>query len=137
MIRNITISFSNVAVSRTFRRPCSQIWEILTDTTTWPQWGPSVKAVECRERFISKGTKGKVKTAAGIWLPFMITRYEERRFWSWKVASIPATGHRVESQGDGLCLLTFEVPLLAAPYAYICKIALDRIAIMLEEGLHA
>jgi hypothetical protein len=126
------MSFQNIAVRRAFRSTCSRIWELLTDTTTWPQWGPSVRAVECRERFIRQGTSGRIKTPLGIWLPFSIAGYEEGRFWSWSVAGIPATGHRVEPQEDGFCQLTFEVPVLAAPYAYVCKIALDRIAEMLE-----
>jgi hypothetical protein len=132
MIQGIIMSFLDTGVTRSFKRPCSQIWELLTDTTTWPQWGPSVKEIECGSRFIRQGTEGRVKTAVGIWLPFIITGYEEGRFWSWKVAGIPATGHRVEPKKEGLCQLTFEVPLLAAPYAYICKIALDRIAGILE-----
>ena len=127
------ISFSRAEVNRSFHSSCKTIWELLTDTDTWPRWGPSVRAVECENRFIRKGTHGKVKTAAGIWLPFVITGYEEGYFWSWDVAGIPATGHRVEPLEEGRCLLTFEVPLLTAPYAYICKIALDRIAGILGE----
>lgn len=134
IVQGVAISLPNAAVSRSFRKPCSYLWELLTDTTTWPQWGPSVKEVECRNRFIRKGTEGRVKTVGGIWLPFLITGYEEGRFWSWKVAGIPATGHRVEPRKDGLCRLTFEVPLIAVPYAYICKIALDRIAGILEKN---
>jgi len=126
------ISFPNAEVGRLYRISCNRIWGLLTDTTTWPQWGPSVKAVECGTRFIRQGTEGRVKTAGGIWLPFIVNEYEEGRFWSWKVASIPATGHRIEPRGNGFCQLTFEVPLLAAPYAYICKVALDRIAGILE-----
>lgn len=128
----LDISFPNAKISRTFRSPCGEIWELLTDTTTWPQWGPSVKSVDSRDRFINKETRGRVKTAGGMWLPFSITAFEEGRFWSWNVAGIPATGHRLEPQRDGLCKLTFEVPLIAAPYTYICKIALDRIAGILE-----
>jgi hypothetical protein len=105
----------------------------MTDTKTWPQWGPSVGAVQCAHRYIRPGTEGKVKTVGGFWLPFVITGYEEGRFWSWKVAGIPATGHRVELQEDGLCQLTFEVPILAAPYTFICKVALNRIAGILGE----
>jgi len=100
---------------------------------TWSEWGPSIAEVYCKGRFITKGSKGKVKTAVGIWLPFIITGYEEGRFWSWNVAGIPATGHRVEPQEDGSCQLTFTVPLLAAPYVYICKIALNRIAGILDK----
>ena len=132
-MKEVAISFPNAAVSRLFRSPCSQIWQMLTDTAIWPQWGPSLEAVECSDRFIRQGTEGKVKTAVGICVPFIITAYEEGRFWAWKVAGVPATGHRVESQEEGLCKLTFEVPLLAAPYGYICKIALDRIAGILDK----
>ena len=87
-----------------------------------------MKRVECDNRFIRQGTEGRLKSAAGIWMPFRITEYDEGHYWLWKVGGIPATGHRVEHQGSGLCKLTFEVPLLAAPYVYICRIALDRIA---------
>lgn len=128
------ISFSRAEVNRSFHSSCKTIWELLTDTHTWPRWGPSVREVECEHRFVRKGTQGKVKTAAGIWLPFVITGYEKGCFWSWDVAGIPATGHRVEPLEYGHCLLTFEVPLLATPYAYICKIALDRIAEILDES---
>jgi len=85
-------------------------WGIVDRHNTWPQWGPSVQVVECRNRFIRQRSEGRVKTVSGI----------------------PATGHRVEPQDDGLCKLTFEVPLLAAPYVYICKITLDRISGILE-----
>jgi hypothetical protein len=128
------ISFSGAEVNRSFHSSCNTIWELLTDTDTWPQWGPSVSAVECENRFIRKGTIGKVKTAVGIWLPFIVTGYEDGYFWSWDVAGIPATGHRVEPLEDEHCLLTFEIPLLTAPYAYICKIALDRIAGIIDES---
>lgn len=133
MLQGITIGFSQAAASRSFKRPCSDIWELITDTWSWPQWGPSVKAVKCNVRFIRQGTGGKVRTAAGIWLPFTINRYEEGHFWSWTVAGIPATGHRVKPQEDGLCQLTFEVPIIAAPYAYICRIALERIGNALDK----
>jgi hypothetical protein len=126
------MSFLNAEVNRSLQAPCSRIWEIITDTHTWPEWGPSVREVQCPTRFIHKATEGKVKTAVGIWLPFIITGYEEGRFWSWKVAHIPATGHRVAPQGDAICKLTFEIPLFASPYAYVCKVALDRIERMLE-----
>jgi hypothetical protein len=121
----IKISFSKV-------KPCDQIWKLLTDTATWPHWGPSVKAVECADRFIREGSVGRIKIAVGIWVPFVITRYDEELFWSWKVAGVPATGHRIETVENVLCRLIFEVPLFVAPYAYICKIALERINILLE-----
>lgn len=127
-----TMSLVNTSVSRSFHNPCRELWDLVTDTTTWPRWGPSVQAVECAERFITQGTRGRIRTVGGIWLSFLITGYEEGRFWSWRVAGIPATGHRIRPREDGSCTLTFEVPLLAAPYAFVCKIALDRIAVMLD-----
>lgn len=127
------MAWPHTAVSRSFNMPCVLIWELLTDTVTWSEWGPSVRDVEFPDRFIYPGAKGRIKTAAGISLPFVITRYEEGKFWSWNVAGIPATGHRVAPQGYGACTLTFEIPILGAPYAYVCKIALDRIDRMLEQ----
>jgi hypothetical protein len=74
-----------------------------------------------------------VLTAFGIWLPFVIEEYEHARFWSWKVAYISATGHRVQASETGGCYLWFEVPALAAPYAVVCQIALGRIENLLFE----
>jgi hypothetical protein len=52
------------------------------------------------------------------------------------VAGIPATGHRVEALGPGRCRVVFEVPLLAAPYLAVCRLAAHRIRTILEEEHH-
>ena len=44
----------------------SDVWRIITDTSLWPQWGPSVLDVKCSDRFILYGTKGFVKTVMGF-----------------------------------------------------------------------
>ena len=106
------------------------VWDLITDTTQWPRWGPTVKRVQFPERFIRNGSSGKVLTAFGIWLPFDIDEYEHGRSWSWKVASTRATGHRIQPTKRG-CILWFEVPIIAAPYILICQLALNRIQILL------
>ncbi len=121
-----------IHISRDIKASCRDTWEIITDTSQWPLWGPSVAEVECTERFITKGTRGRIKTTLGLWVNFEITGFEEGRSWSWHVAGFPATGHRIEESEDRVCRLVFEVPLLAAPYAIVCNRALNRIADLLE-----
>lgn len=118
----------HLQVGRSINAPSTTVWRLLTDTHCWKQWGPSIMAVECRERFIRPGSRGRVKTAFGIWLPFVVTDYERGRYWHWRVGGIAATGHRVEPLHTEQCQLTFEVPIWAAPYSIICSIALQRLA---------
>ena len=112
---------------------CDTVWDIITDTTRWVEWGPSITAVDCKDRYIQKGSRGRVKTAIGLWVHYKITAFDEGKYWYWSVFGIPATGHRVEPQGDSICRLIFEMPILAAPYAFVCKSALKRIARLLEK----
>ncbi|GJQ59414.1 MAG: SRPBCC family protein [Candidatus Scalindua sp. AMX11] len=109
------------------------VWDIITDTARWIEWGPSIMAVECQDRYIQKRSRGRVQTAIGLWVHYEITAFDEGKYWSWRVFGIPATGHRVVPQGDDICRLIFEMPFLAAPYAYVCKIALKRIARIVEK----
>jgi hypothetical protein len=75
-------------------------------------------------------------------VPFAVDTVEERdaaRRWTWTVARLPATGHRVDAL-DGQCRVTFEVPVFAAGYVPVCRRALDRIArlvVRVEEGADA
>ena len=62
-----------------------------------------------------------------IRLPFVVTEYEHARFWSWEVASLKATGHRLQAIESGGCYLWFDMPLITLPYAVICRMALNRI----------
>jgi uncharacterized protein YndB with AHSA1/START domain len=97
----VRIRFPRLEVSRTIDASPEAAWEVLTDTSRWPEWGPSVKAVECPERFIRRGSRGRVQTAVGVWAPFVVTRYEDGKAWAWKVYGLDATGHRVEPAGEG------------------------------------
>jgi hypothetical protein len=119
-----------VEVSRTVAVDREAAWDLVTDTTRWPEWGPSVRAVDCERRFVRPGTTGRVRTPLG-WAPFRVVDCAPYR-WTWRVAGVPATGHRVDTAAGG-CRVVFEVPLAAAPYAAVCAVALRRIAAILVE----
>ncbi len=107
--------------------PVDAAWELLTDTRAWPRWGPSVRAVEAADRHIRPGSRGRVQTAPGIWLPWEITRLTGRE-WSWRVAGVPATQHRVVALPEKRCRVELGVPAWAAPYLLVCRAALRRLA---------
>ena len=128
----LKISFPFITVSRVIPTSAENVWELLTDTVRWTEWGPSIKAVQCKDRYIRFGSRGRIRTVFGIWAPFVITEWTYRHYWSWHVFNIRATGHRIESINANCCRLAFEVPLWAAPYVVICKLAADRMARCLE-----
>ncbi|WP_255195904.1 SRPBCC family protein [Halorarius litoreus] len=112
-------------VSHPIDAPPERVWALFCDTEAWPEWGPSVSAVESPTRTIEAGTRGRVKTVGGLWLPFEVTSCENYR-WTWDVAGLPATGHRVEKCGSG-CRAVMEVPVVAAAYVPVCKRGLERL----------
>lgn len=121
-----------IAVSRAIDAPPRRVWTVLTDTTYWPKWGPSVTEVDCSDEVIQVGSTGRIRTPFDIWLPFEITACEAYR-WTWTVATLPATGHRVESLETG-SRVVFELPLLAAAYVPVCRRALGRIDRLVHEA---
>ncbi|WP_018258278.1 SRPBCC family protein [Halomicrobium katesii] len=118
-----------LCVSRAIPATRDAAWRVLTDTNQWPDWGPSVRAVESSERIVERGTAGRVTTPIGT-VPFEITSCRNYR-WTWRVAKIPATGHRVEDVRADHCRVVFEIPLLAAGYAPVCQRALGQIESLL------
>jgi hypothetical protein len=113
-----------IAVSRVIDAPEETVWRLFVDTRRWPEWGPSVAAVECTDRVIREGSTGRVRVArVGLWVPFVVETCADRR-WTWRVAGVRATGHRVEPLGVNRCRATFEVPLFAAAYVPVCRRAL-------------
>jgi uncharacterized protein YndB with AHSA1/START domain len=118
------------SVSRRIAAPAQDVWALLTDTAQWPAWGPSITGVEPAavpaSGGIASGSRGRVRTVLGAALPYTVTAFEPGRYWSWSVAGIPATGHRVVPQGGG-CLVTFTVPWWAPAYLPVCFLALRRI----------
>jgi uncharacterized protein YndB with AHSA1/START domain len=113
-------------VSRGIAAPPDVAWRLLTDLDTWPQWGPSVASASIDTDELRLGSRGTVATMAGVSLPFEVTRFEDGRRWSWKVAGVSATDHRVVATEEG-CEVTFGVPWWAPGYLAVCAIALRRI----------
>jgi hypothetical protein len=114
-----------LVVDRVVAADRDDVWELLRDTDRWPAWGPSVSDVRSSDRIVDAGTSGEVQVAGGPWVPFEITSCADYR-WTWRVAKIPATGHRVDVAPGG-CRVVFEIPLVAAGYAVVCERALARI----------
>ena len=123
----IRLSATRASVGKFYPAAPLSVWGLITDTFQWPRWGPTVKSVQCSDRFIRQGSRGQVLTPFGIRLPFVVTEYEHARFWSWEVASLKATGHRLQAIESGGCYLWFDMPLITLPYAVICRMALNHI----------
>ena len=123
----VTYEDKRLVVSRVIEAPPRIVWQIITDTEQWPRWGPSVKAVRCRERFIRGGSRGHVLTPISVWLPFTVVNFEDDSSWDWKIGSIQATGHRVSRLGEGRCRLSFDMPWWASFYLLVCLLALRRV----------
>lgn len=119
-------------VASTVNAPAEEVWSLLTDTTRWPAWGPTVSTVTSDTRFVQPGSRGRVRTRIGLSLPFQIIGYVDGRAWSWRIAGVRATGHRVEPLGTDRSRVVFEVPVVAWPYAFVCRRALRRIARILS-----
>lgn len=119
-----------LAVARHLPASPAAVWDAFIDTSVWPRWGPSLRqaSLEHEGTRLRPGSKGRVQTAIGIWLPFEVTDWEDGRQWSWKVAGVPATVHRVEAVTGGRGVrAVIEVPNWAAVYGPLCWIALGRL----------
>jgi hypothetical protein len=124
-----------LALSRGIDAPAEVVWSLFTDTDHWPDWGPTISAVELDDADstrIVQGTTGRIRVA-GFWLPFSITTCGDYR-WTWSVARVPATGHRVEPLGDDRCRAVFELSPLAVGYVPVCRTALRRLDRLAREA---
>lgn len=125
------------AVSREYAASPERAWTVLAETEQWATWGPTVSAVRPADATVSEGLTGEVQVLGGPWVPFEVTAVEgdvddDVRRWTWSVARIPATGHRVERTDAG-CRVVFEVPLLAGGYVPVCQRALGDLAETVED----
>lgn len=107
-------------------------WELLVKPKRWPEWGPTVRAVDFDGERISDGSTGRVQVPGRLWIPFEIDLFSpltptQPGRWSWNVARIPATGHRVERRTADSCRVVFELPTAAIGYLPVCRRALSRI----------
>ncbi len=107
--------------------PAADVWSLLARFDRWPAWGPSITSVEADADEVAPGVTGRVRTAVGVWLPFEITGVLPGRSWDWRVAGIPATGHRVDPIDDRRSRVTFTTPWPTAPYLAVLAVALGRI----------
>lgn len=125
-------------VTREIESPAATCWALLVDIRCWPSWGPSVAAARLDPSAASRNgapdphriqaeSTGAVRPVVGPWVRFRITEFDADHWWSWSVAGVPATSHRVEALGRDRCRVGFEVPPLVAPYALVCAVALRRI----------
>ena len=104
---------------------------LISRTASWPIWAPTVSAVEPADTELSLGMRGRVRTPVGLWLPFHITSFDPPRSWGWSVLWLSATGHSVEPAPGG-CRVSFSVPAPGYAYLAVCRLALERIATLLE-----
>jgi uncharacterized protein YndB with AHSA1/START domain len=114
-------------VSRVVAAPPSTMWALLAHPHRWPEWGPTVRHVECGDAEIRAGTHGRVRTPLGVWLPFTVTAVDPGRTWHWRVAGITATGHRIEPVDEHHARVVFEIPWWAPPYAIVARAALRNL----------
>lgn len=121
-----------LSVRRDIDAPPAAVWELLTDTETWSEWGPSVRGVDLVGDQLRAGARGTVTTVLGFALPFEITEFIDGKRWAWNVAGVPATDHTVEPLAPDRCRASFGVPWPAAPYLAVCRLALHRIESMVE-----
>lgn len=125
------LSGASVTVGRFVPVAPEKAWALLAHTDAWPSWGPAITAVEPVAEPLRLGLRGRVRTPVGLWLPFQITAFDPPRSWAWSVLSIPATNHVVEAASGG-CRISFAVPTPAFAYLAVCRLALGRIATLLE-----
>jgi hypothetical protein len=116
------------SVSRTLAAPPDEVWRLLVEVENWPRWGPTVSQVRLDHSGgrIHEGSTGMVVPPIGVPLPFRVTDFVEGHRWSWRVAGVPATSHRVEAVGAG-ARVTFGVPWWAPAYLAVCELALRRL----------
>jgi hypothetical protein len=127
---NIALRGGLLTVERDVGSPPDKVWDVLVDLDAWPQWGPTVAGAKLTDTgALALGARGKIRTPLGVWLPFIVTEFEQGRSWAWSVAGVPATRHEVRP-AEGGCRVAFAVPLWALAYLPVCAIALDRIARM-------
>jgi len=115
-----------LSISRDIAAPPEDAWALLVDTAAWPTWGPSIRRAELDGTEFGVGATGRVWTAVGLPLRFVVTECEAGRAWAWSVAGVRATRHRVEATDLG-CRVTFAVPWWAPAYLLVCAVALRRI----------
>lgn len=113
--------------------PAHIVWKLISEFEYWPAWGPTVSGVRSESTTVAPGVSGQVRTPVGLWISFVITEVDPGRSWYWRVAGVPATGHRVVPTGDNSCRLAFSVPWPFLPYVTVLRAGLRRVASLARE----
>lgn len=105
------------------------VWDLLVDLDRWPDWGPTVRGAGLDDggRRLHAGAAGRVRPVAGPALPFAVTGWVEAREWSWRVAGVPATAHRVTPLAHDRCRLALGTPVWAPAYLPVLALATRRL----------
>jgi hypothetical protein len=117
---------------RAVATPTQAVSALLVDLDAWPQWGPTVTAARLDDgsRTNTGGARGAIRTPVGLWVPFELTELEVTPAlarWSWTVAGVPATTHRVRAEGPG-CVVELGAPWWAPAYLPVLEVATRRLA---------
>ena len=108
------------------------VWPLIAEFRRWPDWGPTVSAVDVEAEHVAPGVSGRVRTPVGVWLPFTITEVVEGRSWGWRVAGIEATGHQLVATGPSTSRVEFTAPTWGAPYVLVLRRGLTRLKHLAE-----
>ena len=123
----LALDKNRIVICRDIEALPEAVWDILIDTQIWPTWGPSLLKVDCKDRYIKLGSKGRVKTGFLFWLSFTIIEFRQFEFWNWRVGRMQATGHKLIRKSNSSCKLCFDMGLWAFAYIPICWLALHKI----------
>ncbi|WP_029430650.1 SRPBCC family protein [Blastococcus sp. URHD0036] len=113
--------------------PPAQAWDRYRYLDRWPEWAPQITAVDCPQRLLIPGARGRVH-GFGVPLPFTIEAVDRAdRSWSWTVAVGPLRMHLHHWVTDGPdggtttgLRTTGPAPLVLA-YAPLAQWALHRL----------
>lgn len=112
----------------------TEVWPLLAEFRHWPEWGPSIRAVESAAEQVAPGVTGRVQTLIGVWVPFEITSAIPERSWDWKVAGLKATGHSLADIGRSVCRVEFTVAWPLMPYLVVMRRGLHRLKALAERA---
>lgn len=115
--------------TRDVEAPAGLVWDLLVDLDRWPEWGPSVRRAERDDgaRRLGPDARGHVHPLLGPPLPFRVDGWEDGHLWSWRVAGLRATSHRVDEIGPARCRVGMAAPAWAPAYLPVLDLALRRI----------